>query len=80
MSIMIKCVITVENQKYEAGTDDMEIFSVSSHGSSTGTFAGMDRLFLQDIVEVIAKDTVTKATNKLIAMKGKDGERGMCRI
>ena len=70
MAINVKCVITIDESKYEAGSKDMQIIEVYGKSSTTGLFSGLPKELLSNMVSSSVERAVNDAVNKLNVIKG----------
>lgn len=71
MSVLVKCVITIEEKEYEGLSKNMQIFEVLGWVSSTGTFASFPSVFLDKFVESAVDKAKQNAHDKIEVIKGK---------
>lgn len=70
MSLTVKCVITVTESAYEAGSVDANVINESEWMATTGTFSKFSREFLDKSVQGVATGAVDKTLAKLRVIKG----------
>lgn len=70
MAINVKCVITIDESKYEVGSKDMPIIEVYGKSSTTGLFAELPKELLSNMVSSSVERAVKDAVDKLDVIKG----------
>jgi len=70
MAINVKCVITIDESKYEVGSKDMQIIEVYGKSSTTGLFSELPKELLSNMVSSSVERAVSDAVNKLNVIKG----------
>ena len=69
MSLIIKCTIEIEEQKYETGSVDMDILSESGRSAGTGTFKSAPRELIESLVDAVVEQAKEKTSKKLKVLK-----------
>lgn len=71
MAIVVKCVITINEERYEGDSIDLpNIVHSFGNSSTTGTFSHFPKEFLLDMVSSSVERAVKDTTNKLNVIKG----------